>query len=267
MLRVAVIGDGHWGKILSNSIGKIQQMKLVGVYTRNYKSLDLDSIDAVVIATPDDTHEEIALYFLENKKDVFLEKPATGSSTRLMSIINAQRDQIVVVDDVFKHTDAFSRLKRSIRTPRLISTDRYNIERRPVDEAPIKTLMYHDLYLVDSLVGSIDSAEIIGLEQDTDMVGITIKIGETVVEMAAAYGFEKTRSMRIENDSEQIYWDQKSGKLSIEKKSDLIEIFEHEEPVVTMLKDFCSNVKNRESNTAQAIRVLKFIERVSSEKL
>ena len=91
MINCSLIGFGKWGKkiyesiilqknlkikyICKKNIDEISQLKLNTNVVGSFKEAINDQIDAVFIATPSETHFEIAKYALTNKKQVFIEKP------------------------------------------------------------------------------------------------------------------------------------------------------------------------------------------------
>lgn len=95
-----MVGLGRWGNNLYRALGKVEEAEVVAVCDTNrdavakvqasnrdviaYSSLDSllanPDVDAVVIATPPKTHEELALISLRTGRHVFVEKPAFLSS-------------------------------------------------------------------------------------------------------------------------------------------------------------------------------------------
>ena len=77
-LRIAVIGNGRWGKNIIKTLNTLPECVVSYIATHDYTYLlRKDDIDAVVIATPPNTHTKIALQFLAKKIPLFIEKPMT----------------------------------------------------------------------------------------------------------------------------------------------------------------------------------------------
>ena len=76
MIKVGIIGYGTWGKILYKKLEKFCDVKFTCRSKDTY--LDkLDSVDWVVVSTPNDTHYDIVSDCIKNGKNVFCEKPLT----------------------------------------------------------------------------------------------------------------------------------------------------------------------------------------------
>ena len=94
--KIGVVGAGHLGKHHIKHLSNHKGVDFVGVFDTNEDSLKnicdefsvkpLQSLEelislceAVNIVTPTNTHFDIARKFLNQKKDVFIEKPLTLS--------------------------------------------------------------------------------------------------------------------------------------------------------------------------------------------
>ncbi len=134
-MRLAVIGTGYWGKNHVRALkelldeGKIEELYVCDVdkgrakeiaknygvsYYTDYR--ELPSIDGVVIATPSDTHYEIAKNFLEDGKDVLVEKPMTLDSKEAEKLIEIaeKNGNILMVGHIFRYHPAVIELKNRI---------------------------------------------------------------------------------------------------------------------------------------------------------
>ena len=136
MINIGIIGVGYWGpnlvrnfynnkkcrilKICDLSPGRLEFIKSL------YKDIELtqnsadiinnDLIDAVVIATPVNTHKELALKSLENNKHVFVEKPFTDKYSDGLILIEAakQKNKILAVGHIFQFAPAVVAMKENI---------------------------------------------------------------------------------------------------------------------------------------------------------
>ena len=86
-------------------------------YTSNIEEILSDSnVSAIVIATPSSTHYKIAKKFLENGKDVFIEKPMTLDSEEAKNLVEIakNRKNILMVGHLFRYHPAVKDLKNRI---------------------------------------------------------------------------------------------------------------------------------------------------------
>jgi UDP-N-acetylglucosamine 3-dehydrogenase len=75
-----------------------------------------DAVDAVVIATPAQSHYELCREFLEANKDVFVEKPITMESAEAMRLVELaeRRNRILQVGHIFRFDTATQWLRDAI---------------------------------------------------------------------------------------------------------------------------------------------------------
>lgn len=97
-LRVAVVGVGRWGYNLVRALSQIETCELVTLCDTSLERLESvanefevgrtsehfddvldDSVDAVIIATPPETHARLARLAVDSGKHVFVEKPLATS--------------------------------------------------------------------------------------------------------------------------------------------------------------------------------------------
>lgn len=112
MARVALIGIGHWGKNLLRVLNElcdvvyccnksnysthawIRHLYPHTKCTFDYQEVLSDSsIDAVVIATPIDTHGALVRQALDSGKHVFVEKPLATSSEEATNLVDNARER------------------------------------------------------------------------------------------------------------------------------------------------------------------------------
>ncbi len=133
-LRVGVIGYGYWGPNLARNVEANSRMELAAVadfstnrlaaahavhpWTRKtHDAMDIirsSDIDAVVIATPPESHRELACAALEAGKHVLVEKPLATSpeDAALMRHTAERTGRVLMVDHTFLFTGAVRRIKQ-----------------------------------------------------------------------------------------------------------------------------------------------------------
>lgn len=135
-LNVGVVGCGYWGPNLirnfveipeSNlvAIADLQQERLdhiqsrypqISVATNNYKDFFSLGLDAVVVATPPQSHYKIVRDCLENGLNVLVEKPITMDSVEARDLwkVAQQHNKILMVGHTFEYNPAVHVLKKMI---------------------------------------------------------------------------------------------------------------------------------------------------------
>ena len=75
--------------------------------------LENDEIDAVIIATPIETHYKIAKDFLNANKHVLIEKPITASSKEALDLIKTaeKNKKVLMVDHTFEFSSPIEKIK------------------------------------------------------------------------------------------------------------------------------------------------------------
>ena len=75
-MNIGLIGYGYWGKIIHKKLSKLCDVKFVCTSKDDYMQ-ELENVDWVFVATPDNTHYKIVEDCLTFGKNVFCEKPLT----------------------------------------------------------------------------------------------------------------------------------------------------------------------------------------------
>jgi len=101
MRNVAIIGKGYWGEIIKKYVYNFFNLKYY-VDSKFDKTIIWDdpAVEAVIIATPIETHYDIAKMALEHGKHVYCAKPLTGDymlSNKLYDL-SVGYDKILAVD-------------------------------------------------------------------------------------------------------------------------------------------------------------------------
>lgn len=136
MVTCALIGFGYWGPNIARSISKLNTVNLVAIcdqdrkkleqakilYPQSYTTNTLEQIwedpkvDALIIATPANTHYDIAKKSLENNKHILVEKPLAIFSKEVMNLkeLNEKKKKIIMVGHTFEFNPAVKKIKQII---------------------------------------------------------------------------------------------------------------------------------------------------------
>lgn len=174
-MNVALIGCGAWGSAYLRTINSMSAIKKVYVceldrnirerialdYPTNevlddyFRILDDPTIEAVIIATPPNTHYEIAVNCLTHGKSVLVEKPITTKvedAKKLIEIAELNQ-QILMTGHIMEYHPAVEKLKEYIKEGHLgevqfINFERTNTNIYRVDVNVISDLTVHDLTIL-----------------------------------------------------------------------------------------------------------------------
>ena len=102
MTKIAIIGLGYWGQILFSKLKMIDNQCLVIKKGEDLKKYNLQEIEWVFIATPDETHYELVKKFLNFDINIFCEKPLTKSEKESKDLYNIaeSRNVSIYVSDI-----------------------------------------------------------------------------------------------------------------------------------------------------------------------
>ena len=185
MIRIGIVGLGHWGPNLVRCFSEIEHCKVTAVcdkdrdqllrVTSRFPSvrpvedfstlLDRDMVDAVVIATPTSTHYRLAAEALEHDLHVFVEKPLAQTShecRRLVQLAN-ERNRVLFVGHVFLHASPVLKLQELVRSGELgninyISSRRLNLGPVRKDVSALFDLAPHDISMMLFLLGQVPTS-------------------------------------------------------------------------------------------------------------
>ena len=176
-LSVGVVGAGYWGKNLLRNFHNIGALKAfcdtnqeavdayaaqyteVKSYT-DYAQLLASDIQAVAIATPAETHEDLVRQALEAGKHVFVEKPLCLDIEGAESLREeaARRGLILMVGHLLLYHTAFNALLKLVRegglgTLRYIYSNRLSLGKIRREENALWSFAPHDVSMILQLAG------------------------------------------------------------------------------------------------------------------
>jgi len=172
-ITVGLVGCGRWG---SNHLRTLKTLKSSGRITRvvvcdidpqtlstvdadaTYGSLsrmlEKESIDALAIVTPPDTHLALAREGLQNGLPLFVEKPlALHHDDAVDFLTSLPQNTVLIVGYILRHHHGINRLfsppvQEIVGEVVSVHYQRQTVRERPHDAEPISTLGVHGLDLI-----------------------------------------------------------------------------------------------------------------------
>jgi len=175
---VAVIGSGYWGKNLVRNYYELGNLRLIcdknetvlAAFKEQYPGVDVclaihdvlsrEDIDAVVIATPAETHYRLAREVLLAGKHVYVEKPLVLDETEGEELIELaeQNERVLMVGHLLQYHPVFVRLKEMVSNGELgrinyIYSHRLNLGKIRREENILWSFAPHDISMILALAG------------------------------------------------------------------------------------------------------------------
>jgi len=173
-LKLGVIGVGSMGRNHARIAAGLAGVKLIGVadlsasaaeetgktigvpFYTDYHQL-LPYAEAICIATPTQTHFEIAQECLNAGKHLLIEKPFTGDQSNARQLISlaAKKELILAIGLIERFNPAFQKLIKEIKGEKLIGLDIKRLSPYPeriADTDVVLDMMFHDIDLLLSIV-------------------------------------------------------------------------------------------------------------------
>ncbi|MCR4293543.1 MAG: Gfo/Idh/MocA family oxidoreductase [Candidatus Kuenenia sp.] len=197
-LRMAVVGLGYWGPNLARNISSCNETDLFYLCDSNparlkkigamYPAAKLtqslteiindDEVEAVAIATPVDTHFELARACIERKKHVLLEKPMTRtvSEAEILIELAEKHGVVLMVDHTFNYTSGVKKIKEIVSSGALgdilyWDSVRINLGLFQHDVNVVWDLAPHDLSIMDYVIDARPvSVQTVGLAHYSDKI-------------------------------------------------------------------------------------------------
>jgi predicted dehydrogenase len=274
-LKIALVGAGHMGRIHLQKLVALEDVELAGVvdsdkklaaelsgkygvsYFADYREIPV-GLDGVIIASPTETHFEIARTFLEKDTNVFIEKPITSTVEQADELVRLAKDRNLVlqVGHLERFNPAYRSILSHIKNPLFIEARRTsNFTGRSTDIDVVLDLMIHDIDLVLSLAGKeakdIRSQGVALVADKLDMVSATVKFSDgcTASLFASRISTKKERSLSIFEEDRHIFVDLLSGQstCNIKNPDGVIETLEYAsekmDAVTDELSEFMCSIK------------------------
>jgi predicted dehydrogenase len=178
MVNIGVVGCGYWGPKHIRNYHELSEAKLTTVCdldehklqqvrtqypyvqtTTDFGDLLEEGVDAVVIATPVDTHYKLAKEALLRNKHVLIEKPMTTNSHKAWELIELaeKRNLVLMVGHTYEYHPAVDLLRKLVDSGELgeiysIDAHRLNLGLFRPDVNVLWDLAPHDISIMLSLL-------------------------------------------------------------------------------------------------------------------
>ena len=268
-LRVGVVGVGHIGKnharlyaasaagefaaVFDTDAAKAREIaQEFGVVAADSLDHFCERVDAVSVATPTNSHYEIARSLLERGKHLLIEKPIAENPAEATALaeLAAQRQLVLQVGHVERFNPVLSALEDRLTHPRFIEAHRLSpYPNRSTDIGVVLDLMIHDLeiilHLVRSPVETIDAVGVPVLSRGEDIANARLRFENGCVAniTSSRISPEKMRKIRVFQEDAYLSLDYQSQTGEIFRRSakgierSEVEI-EREEPLKRQLESF-----------------------------
>jgi UDP-2-acetamido-3-amino-2,3-dideoxy-glucuronate N-acetyltransferase len=175
---IAVIGSGYWGKNLVRNFFQLGVLKLIcdknekilNQFKKEYNDVETclnledvfghEDVKAVVVATPAESHFEIACKALSAGKHVFVEKPLSLNEKEGQDLVElAEKNKLILmIGHILQYHPAVIKLKDLINTGELgkiqyLYSNRLNIGKIRNEENILWSFAPHDISVILMLLG------------------------------------------------------------------------------------------------------------------
>jgi predicted dehydrogenase len=268
-LRIGVVGVGHIGSNHARLYAEIPSAEFTAIYdidvakanavAKKYgvtpaPSLEqfAEMIDAASVATPTNTHYEVACPLLGRGKHLLIEKPLTENTRDASELaeLAARYHLILQVGHVERFNPVLSALEARLTHPRFIEAHRLSpYPDRSTDIGVVLDLMIHDLeiilHLVRSSVQSIDAVGVPVLSRGEDIANARLRFENGCIANVTSSRIspERMRKIRVFQEDAYLSLDYQNQSGEIYRRAggriarDKVEI-EREEPLKRQLMSF-----------------------------
>ena len=200
MKKLGIIGIGNWGKNLVRELSKIHcikkcssngNLKNIRWLKKNYPSIQYVSdskeifadkeINAVIIATPINTHYKLVKKALLSKKHVFVEKPISTNLSQAEELIEiAKKNNLLLfVGHIFIFNEIFKKLIQISNRENITHLNFLWNKFGTFDEDIFLNLVSHDLSIILALFGKPKKIKLInkfGVISKCDVVTLILEL-------------------------------------------------------------------------------------------
>lgn len=279
MYKIGIVGTGAMGENHLRVVNSIPGFKLTCAADIKEENLNaackpfqlekysdhkdmVDLVDAVMVATPTESHYPIVKYFLEHNKHVLVEKPFTIDLDQADELIDlADRQQVTLaVGHLERFNPAVEYIDKLVNKPLFIEVQRLgSFSPRSLDVDVIMDLMIHDLDIIlhwdKSPVKQINASGIPIISDKIDIANVRLEFNSGLVAnvTASRVSQKKTRKLRIFQRNKYFSLDYKKKRVKIFELlngniiEDIPEI-DQVEPLLNLWNNFYTTINTGENH-------------------
>ena len=176
--QIALVGCGYWGKNLCRNFHSLGALAAVvdatekgqataryiapnAIISDNFDAILIDDqIQGVALATPAETHAELAIQAMRAGKDVFVEKPMalSISDAEAMQAVSNETSRILMVGHLLEYHPVVLKLRELIDSGELgkinyVYSNRLNFGKVRTEENALWSFAPHDVAVILRLLG------------------------------------------------------------------------------------------------------------------
>lgn len=229
-IQISQVGLGAWGQKIHSRVSALPEFEYVGVAQRSLKNfanyrtlaemLDAYLPDLVLVATPVETHFELARQALEKNCHVWITKPIVIHAKELESLQTLARvkNLHLFYDHTYIFNSQFQTISQnlSLLSPVLsIRVQRGHSGGHQNFSTALEEVLYHDIYMTRSWLK--EDPKTVSLVQEKDSLVLELEFSKAQVSLEGSLDWsERKRSVELKGQDWKITWneDQLSGVLS-----------------------------------------------------
>lgn len=240
--KIALIGCGYWGSILTNSLLQLGYRNIV-VYDQNHKNsktlkqkfnhikishslgqiLYNEKIKTIILATPPKNNFNLIKKCIYSKKNIFLEKPGIKDFKKMKLLTNlAKKNKIIfMLGYVYCYNDYIKKIRNIIKSKILGKIHYIKLERKNL--GPIRNdvdssfdLASHDLSIAAYLFGSRKKIQVINFKKHkilnkriSDINYLYLKLENILIDIETSWlNPNKVRSITIIGTKKMLFFNE-----------------------------------------------------------
>jgi len=302
-IKVGLIGAGRWGKNIINTIANMENIKISKVATSNRICLlDIDSdinytndwrevcndksIDAIIVASPPNTHFEISSMAIRNGLPVLVEKPFTTSLYEALELqeFASKKQNLCMVNYIHLYSESYIKLKNDINkfNDKINSIESIGLSNGPFrndisvlwDWGSHEIAFCVDLLGIDFEISKFERLDYNKNINNAENLTITLNYGNLNVAKCifGNVNINKTRTLKVKCDNSTYIYNGLEGSLRIISNNNSINsiINEKKMPLECVIDDFIMHINKGESNHFSldlSCQVSEILENLNSFKL